>query len=277
MIRRTKKLENHISAGISTQNSEILNQTRKDILLRASAFLLLKDSKASFTIEGESPKSSRTLRWGQAIAQAGLHDLNRNELIRLQQLVIENNRFIVMGFRKKGGFIGENDRNTGEPIPDHISAKWQDLDNLIDGLIETANTLTNSSIDAVLAATIIAFGFVNSGVVTYEEPFLLNYGLRKDKFRRKLNTDNKPITQKANINPNPCSDYAIISFNLHFESSINTRLEIINIQGVTVKTFNLPETLNQFVLPLSDLNSGVYIVSLKSDNKIIENHKIIVI
>lgn len=118
---------------------------------------------------------------------------------------------------------------------------------------------------------------VNSGVVTYEEPFLLNYGLRKDKFRRKLNTDNKPITQKANINPNPCSDYAIISFNLHFESSINTRLEIINIQGVTVKTFNLPETLNQFVLPLSDLNSGVYIVSLKSDNKIIENHKIIVI
>lgn len=160
LIRRTKKLENHISAGISTQNSEILNQTRKDILLRASAFLLLKDSKASFTIEGESPKSSRTLRWGQAISQAGLHDLNRNELIRLQQLVIENNRFIVMGFRKKGGFIGEHDRNTGEPIPDHISAKWQDLDNLIDGLIETANTLTNSSIDAVLAATIIAFGFV---------------------------------------------------------------------------------------------------------------------
>jgi hypothetical protein len=65
-----------------------------------------------------------------------------------------------MGLRVQGGFVGEHDRITGEPIPDHISAKYEDLDELIDGLIEANKILINDDFDAVLAATIIAFGFV---------------------------------------------------------------------------------------------------------------------
>ena len=120
----------------------------------------MKDSKASFTIEGESPKSKRTARWGTAIGQSGLLDLTKDELNRLQQLVIENSRFIQMGFRTQGGFVGEHDRETGEPIPDHISARHEDLDELMDGLIATNNLLINSEINPVLAAAIVAFGFV---------------------------------------------------------------------------------------------------------------------
>jgi Fic family protein len=122
--------------------------------------LLLKDSKASFTIEGESPKSKRAARWGQAIGQAGMRNLSKEELLRLQQLVIENPRFLELGFRKKGGFVGEHDRITGEPIPDHISAKWQDIEILINGLLETEALLVKSEMDPVLVATAIAFGFV---------------------------------------------------------------------------------------------------------------------
>ena len=160
MIRKTEKLEHYISENLSKQKNDYLRGIRKDIVRRASAFLLLKDSKASFSIEGESPKSKRAARWGQAIGQAGTKELSEKELIRLQQVVIENTRFNEMGFRKKGGFIGEHDRLSGEPIPDHISAKWQDLQQLTDGLIKTNELLVNSNIDAVLAATIIAFGFV---------------------------------------------------------------------------------------------------------------------
>ncbi len=76
-------------------------------------------------------------------------------------MVIENSRFVDMGFRKKDGFVGEHDRSTGEPIPDHISAKWQDIEILVTGLITSNELLLKSNIDAVLAATIIAFGFVN--------------------------------------------------------------------------------------------------------------------
>lgn len=160
LIRRTKVLEQYISANYSDQKSNFFKGINKDILQRASAFLLLKDSKASFTIEGESPKSKRVSRWGQAIGRAGSKDLTKEELIRLQQVVIENSRFIDMGFRNKGGFVGDHDRLTGEPLPDHISAKWQDIEQLIDGMIKTYQLLLKSQIDAVLASTVIAFGFV---------------------------------------------------------------------------------------------------------------------
>ena len=160
LIRKTPKLEKYISENFAAQKSNYLKGIHKEILQRASAFLLLKDSKASFSIEGESPKSKRAARWGQAIGQAGTKDLSKEELLRLQQIVIENSRFVEMGFRKKGGFVGEHDRVSGEPIPDHISAKWQDIDKLINGLIETNELLLEDDIDAVLSATVIAFGFV---------------------------------------------------------------------------------------------------------------------
>ena len=160
LIRKTDKIEQHLSKRYMEANRKQLEEIRKDIIQWASAFLLLKDSKASFTIEGESPKSKRAARWGTAIGQAGLNDLSKEELIRLQQLVIENTRFVQMGLRKKGGFVGEHDRLSGEPIPDHISANSPDLDDLIDGLIEVNKMLIKDDIHAVVAAAVIAFGFV---------------------------------------------------------------------------------------------------------------------
>ncbi len=160
LIRKTDKIEQHLSRNYVEENRKQLAGIRKDIIQRASAFLLLKDSKASFTIEGESPTSKRAVRWGTAIGQAGLNDLSKEELIRLQQLVIENTLFVQMGLRKKGGFVGEHDRVSGEPIPDHISAKSQDLDYLVDGLIDVNKLFIKDDIHAVLAAAVIAFGFV---------------------------------------------------------------------------------------------------------------------
>jgi hypothetical protein len=160
LVRKTEKIETHLSKDYIELYRIQIAGIRKDIIQRASAFLLLKDSMASFIIDGESPKSKRAARWGTAIGQAGLNDLTKDELIRLQQLVIENSRFVDMGFRKKGGFVGEHDRLTGEPIPDHISARYEDLEDLIDGLIYTNQMLIKDEINAVVAAAIVAFGFV---------------------------------------------------------------------------------------------------------------------
>ncbi len=160
LINKTEKIQKYISADLVQKNNRYVKKLHKDILQRASAFLLVKDSKASFTIEGESPKSKRAARWGQTIGQAGTKALAKDELLKLQQMVIENKRFTTMGFRKHGGFIGEHDRVTGEPIPDHISARWQDIEQLMNGLIKTNYLLINNEFDPVLAAAIIAFGFV---------------------------------------------------------------------------------------------------------------------
>jgi Fic family protein len=160
LIQRTEKLEDYISRNLTEKTTEVIHGIHKDILLRTSAFLLLKDSKASFIIEGEKPTQNRAMRWGKAIGQAGSKPLSKEELLRLQQIVIENSRFVDMGFRKKGGLVGDHDRTTGEPIPEHISARWQDLNILLDGLIETATLFESSKFHPVLSAAKIAFGFV---------------------------------------------------------------------------------------------------------------------
>lgn len=160
LIRKTERLEKYIESNIRQEKSNYLNKVHKDILQRASSFLLLKDSKASFSIEGENPRNNRAARWGIAIGQAGKNELSIAEFNRLQQLVIENDRFVKMGIRSQQGFIGDRDRETQEPIPDHISARYEDLEKLMSGWLQTQKILTESRMDPILVAAKIAFGFV---------------------------------------------------------------------------------------------------------------------
>jgi Fic family protein len=160
LIFKTAKLEEYIHENLSEKTSIVIKDIHKDILLRTSAFLMLKDSKASFTIEGENPTNNRAMRWGRAIGQAGKKPLTTDELLRLQQIVIENSRFVKLGYREQGGFVGEHDRATGEPIPEHISARWQDVEQLMNGLLETTSMLEEKQFNPVLAAAALAFGFV---------------------------------------------------------------------------------------------------------------------
>jgi len=94
LIRKTKKLETYLTNNLSKQVEQVIGKTHKDILARAAAFLLLKDSKASYAIEGEHPPQNRAQRWGKAIGQAGQKPIKEDELLRLQQIVIDNPRFV---------------------------------------------------------------------------------------------------------------------------------------------------------------------------------------
>jgi len=160
LIRCTEKLTNYINLHLGARAHEEIKYTSKDLLSRASAFLLLKDSRASFQIEHENPAHSLAERWGQVVGQAGQKPLTKDEILRLQTIVLEKNRFIEFGFRTEGGFIGIHDRETGVPIPDHISARCSDLDRLMDGLLQAYHHVKNSSFDPILLAASIAFGFV---------------------------------------------------------------------------------------------------------------------
>ena len=160
MIRRTKKIESFITKGLSGIIEKGLDGRNKELVRRTAAFLLLKDSKASFAIEGEYPPNLRARNWGKAIGQAGKTELTVEEIVRLQEIVIGVKKLKHMGVRKHEGFIGEHDRETFTPIPDHISAKAIDIPSLMKGLFETNCSLQKSNYDPVLVAATIAFGFV---------------------------------------------------------------------------------------------------------------------
>jgi len=160
-VFKSKRLLEFEKRNLGTQQQQFENRFGKGLMQRASSFLLLADSKASFTIEGESPKSQRLIGWSRAIGQAGKSELNIEEIKRLQKLAIEKKKHIQLGLREEGGFIGEHDNDTFEPVPEHISARAEDLDSLIRGLVKANENLVNSdSLDSVVAAAIISFGFV---------------------------------------------------------------------------------------------------------------------
>ncbi len=160
LIRRTENLDRFIGLKLSQAAIDNIGKTHADLLSRAAAFLLLKDSKASYTIEGETPPHNRIERWGKIIGEAGQRTLSIEELEYLQRIVIEDIRFVMPGCRVEGGFVGDHDRATGMPMPVHISARPEDLESLLTGLIEIYQILGKSDYDPVLMAALIAFGFV---------------------------------------------------------------------------------------------------------------------
>lgn len=160
MVRRTEILEAYQSRKLGARAREVLGRTHPDVAQRAAAFFLLSDSQASFWIEGERPSTSRAARWGGAIGEAGSSNLSIEELERLQRLVIGDARFVHLGLRTEGGFIGTRNRFTQEPIPEHISARPEDLPSLMEGLIGYDARAIRRGLDPVIAATAVAFGFV---------------------------------------------------------------------------------------------------------------------
>jgi hypothetical protein len=156
---KTPSLKEFIAQDWKERARAVVSEVPKDLLARTAAFLLRKDSKSSYVIEGERPPQDRIQRWGRAIGEAGRAPLNEQEFLRLQSIVIGDERFVKLGFRKEGGFVGEHDRDTQRPIPDHISARHEDIASLIMGLIAFDHGAEND-LEPVIAAAVLAFGFV---------------------------------------------------------------------------------------------------------------------
>jgi hypothetical protein len=160
LVRRTPKLDVFEAEGFDQRAREVVGRTHRDVIARAAAFLLLDDSKKSFFIENERPTAKLVARWAQAISEAGSRPLSVEELERLQRIVLADARFIRPGIRKIGGFIGQHDRITRDPLPVHVSARWQDLPSLMNGLVAYSQRAKTNKVDAVTTAAALAFGFV---------------------------------------------------------------------------------------------------------------------
>lgn len=160
VIRRTETLERTLALDLAGKARETVGRTGGHLVARAASFLLLADSRASFQIEGERPPRNRLERWGRAVLQAGKNRLTLDEIIRLHGVLIEDTRFVLAGLRPDGVFLGERD-HTGDPLPEFIGARAQDLADLMTGLLDANDRMREDGIDPVLQAAATAFGFVH--------------------------------------------------------------------------------------------------------------------
>ena len=164
VIRRTKALTEFLALDLAAKGRETVGRTGAHLVARAASFMLLADSRASFEIEGERPPRNRLERWGRAVLQAGKNRLTRDEIIRLHRVLIEDTRFVRSGLRPDGVFLGEWDHH-GDPLPEFIGARPDNLDDLMGGLLEANDRMRDDGVDPVLTAAATAFGFV------YVHPF----------------------------------------------------------------------------------------------------------
>ena len=159
LVFRTAALQEFAAMDLARRAQAVVADVPRDLLARTAAFLLLKDSRSSYAIEGERAPHDRIQRWGRAIGEAGRRPVDLDELVRLQRIVIGDARFVHLELREQGGFVGEHDRDTRMPLPDHISARPDDLHSLIEGMAAFDRGAA-LGLDAVIAAAVLAFGFV---------------------------------------------------------------------------------------------------------------------
>lgn len=159
IIRRTEPLAEIVARQLGAKASEIIGRTGANVVTRTASFLLLADSRASFAIEGERPPRGRLERWARAVLQAGKAPLTLDEILRLHGVLIEDRRFVRAGLRPDGVFLGERD-DQGDPLPEFIGARTQDLADLMAAMLEANNRMKENGIDPVLQAAATAFGFV---------------------------------------------------------------------------------------------------------------------
>lgn len=146
LIRRTERLAEDRIRALKTEAQETVAKADPTILRRATSFLLLNESKGSFGIEGETPPRNRLERWGKVIADARDVQLSVDSIENLHRSLFDPkaDRFVVYGLREQGGFVGRHDHFDQTPIPDHISARQDDLTNLLEALIEAYYRCLNS-------------------------------------------------------------------------------------------------------------------------------------
>jgi hypothetical protein len=156
--------------------------------------LLLTGMHGSFCINwepiklGEHPPTQRIVRWGQAIAEADQVQFSREELERPQQIVIGDARFVSLHSRTEDGFVGECDWSIGEPFPDHVSARSEDLPAPVEDVAGVDDCSSGAGFEPVIASTVFTFDFVHT------RPFVDGNG-RLDRWLI------HPVHARGNFNP----------------------------------------------------------------------------
>ncbi len=156
----------------------------EDLLMRAAAWMTLRESKASFAIEGEADRVSRVQRFADVMARRTGQDeppLNDAVLAELQQDILgEKSTITRFGLRQSPVFVGETVRY--QEVVHYVAPPAGDIAAMLEGVgVFLERTQGQSS---VMRSAVVAFGFVyihpladGNGRV---HRFLINDMLRRD-------------------------------------------------------------------------------------------------
>ncbi|HEV8695792.1 MAG TPA: Fic family protein [Lysobacter sp.] len=183
LIRRTVALGQTLQFDPAGAIAELDRQFGEDVLMRAAAWLTIKESRASFLIEHEADQTDRIKRFAHVMAEhCGKLDepLSSDSLAVLQRGIL-GEAALRLGVRRSPVFVGQ--ATIRDDIVHYIGPHFSALDGMLDGLKAFEHATRGR--EALARAAAIAFGFV------YIHPmsdgngrihrFLINDTLQRDK------------------------------------------------------------------------------------------------
>ena len=183
LIRRTVALGQALQFDPAGAIAELDRQFGEDVLMRAAAWLTIKESRASFLIEHEADQTDRIKRFAHVMSEhCGKLDepLSSDGLAVLQRGIL-GEAALRLGVRRSPVFVGQ--ATIRDDIVHYIGPHFSALDEMLDGL--KAFEQATRGRKALARAAAIAFGFV------YIHPmsdgngrihrFLINDTLQRDK------------------------------------------------------------------------------------------------
>jgi Fic family protein len=144
---------------LNKQIEQLIESFDQDALRRATSYLYTKETRSSFSIEGETITQSRADRFAELLKSLPkIQTLDESTLAELQSVTVDP-RFAVQSYRSETVYVGENIDFYHQKIH-YIAPKPEDVLGLMSGLLKTLYRLEGSELPAVVQAAMISFGFV---------------------------------------------------------------------------------------------------------------------
>ncbi|MFC4276699.1 Fic family protein [Achromobacter aloeverae] len=183
-VIKTKAVETAAALDVPRLFGELTDEFGEDLLQRAAVWMTLRESKASFAIEGEADRVGRVQRFADVMARRtgqGELPLDDSALAALQKEILGDLTTIThFGVRQSPVFVGETVRY--QEIVHYVAPAAGEVGAMLDGLRMFLEKTEGQS--PVMRAAVAAFGFVyihpladGNGRV---HRFLVNDILRRD-------------------------------------------------------------------------------------------------
>ncbi|KAF1024322.1 MAG: hypothetical protein GAK37_03148 [Pseudomonas sp.] len=184
MVVKTDAVAQAAALDVPALFGELTAEFGEDLLMRSAVWMTLRESKASFAIEGEADRVGRVQRFAEVMARRtgqGEWPLSDAVLARLQQEILgERTTIEHFGMRQSPVFVGETVRY--QEVVHYVAPPADDVPAMLAGLqVFLENTHGQSP---VMRSAVAAFGFVyihpladGNGRV---HRFLVNDILRRD-------------------------------------------------------------------------------------------------
>ncbi|WP_150538603.1 Fic family protein [Actinobacillus vicugnae] len=160
MLLKNERFLKSASLDIRALLNELVTEFGEDLLLRSSVWLTLRESKASFAIEGEGNQVSRIERFADVIARhtgKGNLPLTQIKLAHLQQDILGESKAIQhYGIRQSPVFVGQTYRF--KEIVHYIAPPFDTLEQKLSGILQFWQKTAGQS--PIIRSAVIAFGFV---------------------------------------------------------------------------------------------------------------------